>query len=118
MEVDGLKRVLFKIVLPALVIAAWLCAVYWPCKKADGFDVFLFWILGGLPFGIKKMGAVLPIGGSLMYSLGILSIDLILGGLVGGIIVVIKAVMIVAETIRMIAEMITGKTAETVSGIR
>ena len=113
-----MKRVLFKIVLPALVIAAWLCTVYWPCKKADGFDVFLFWILGGLPFGIKKMGAVLPIGGSLMYSLGILSIDLILGGLVGGIIVVIKAVMIVAETIRMIAEMITGKTAETVSGIR
>ncbi len=113
-----MKRVLFKIVLPALVIAAWLCAVYWPCKKADGSDIFLFWILGGLPFGIKKMGAVLPIGGSLMYSLGILSIDLILGGLVGGIIVVIKAVMIVAETIRMIAEMITGKTAETVSGIR
>ena len=113
-----MKRVLFKIVLPALVIAAWLCAVYWPCKKADGLDIFLFWILGGLPFGIKKMGAVLPIGGSLMYSLGILSIDLILGGLVGGIIVVIKAVMIVAETIRMIAEMITGKTAETVSGIR
>ena len=118
MEVDGLKRVLFKILLPALVITAWLCTVYWPCKKADGFDIFLFWILGGLPFGIKKMGAVLPIGGSLMYSLGILSIDLILGGLVGGIIVVIKAVMIVAETIRMIAEMITGKTAETVSGIR
>ena len=53
-----------------------------------------------------------------MYSLGILSIDLILGGLVGGIIVVIKAVMIVAEIIRMIAEMITGKTAETVAGIR
>ena len=63
------------------------------------------------------MGAVLPIGGSLMYSLGILSIDLILGGLVGGIIVIIKAVMIVAEIIRMIVEMITGKTAETVSGI-
>ena len=113
-----MKRVLFKIVLPALVIAAWLCAVYWPCKKADGFDIFLFWILGGLPFGIKKMGAVLPIGGSLMYSLGILSIDLILGGLVGGIIIIIKAVMIVAEIIRIIAEMITGKTAETVSGIR
>ena len=62
--------------------------------------------------------AKLPIGGSLMYSLGILSIDLILGGLVGGIIVIIKAVMIVAEIIRMIVEMITGKTAETVSGIR
>jgi hypothetical protein len=117
MEVDGLKRVLFKIVLPALVITAWLCTVYWPCKKADGFDVFLFWILGGLPFGIKKMGAVLPIGGSLMYSLGILSIDLILGGLVGGIIVIIKAVMIMAEVIRMIAEMITGKASETVTGM-
>ena len=44
-EVDGMKRVLFKVILPALAIGIWVLTCYPVCNKAEGFDFFLFWIL-------------------------------------------------------------------------
>ena len=51
----GMKRVLFKVILPLLVIAAWMNMCYWICIRADGFDFFLYWIMIGCPYGIRKM---------------------------------------------------------------
>ena len=58
-EVDGVKRVLFKIVFPAGLLAAWMMTCYPVCNKADGFDVFLYWILVGCPYGLRKMCMIL-----------------------------------------------------------
>ena len=49
-----MKRVLFKIILPAGLVAAWMLTCYPVCNKADGFDVFLYWILVGCPYGIAE----------------------------------------------------------------
>jgi hypothetical protein len=49
-----MKRVLFKVILPLLVIAAWMNMCYWICIRADGFDFFLYWIMIGCPYGIQK----------------------------------------------------------------
>ena len=54
-----MKRVLFKVIVPAVIIAVWMLTCYPVCNKVDGFDFFLFWILVGLPFGIRKMCMVL-----------------------------------------------------------
>ena len=54
-----MKRVLCKVILPALAIGIWVLTCYPVCNKAEGFDFFLFWILVGFPFGIRKMCMVL-----------------------------------------------------------
>ena len=56
-----MKRVLFKIILPAGLLAAWMLTCYPVCNKADGFDVFLYWILVGCPYGLRKMCMILGI---------------------------------------------------------
>lgn len=58
-EVVGVKRVLFKIILPVIGIAIWMLTCYPVCNKADGFDLFLYWIMVGCPFGIHRMCMVL-----------------------------------------------------------
>ena len=55
MEEDGMKKVLFEIVVPAVVLALWMITCYPVCCKAEGFDYFLYWILVGCPYGIRKM---------------------------------------------------------------
>lgn len=50
-----MKRVLFKIVFPSMMIAEWMITCYPVCNKAEGFDWFLYWIMIGCPFGIRRM---------------------------------------------------------------
>ena len=57
---DGMKKALFKVILPALAIGIWILTCCYPvCNKVDEFDFFLLWILTGFPFGIRKMCMVL-----------------------------------------------------------
>ena len=55
MEEAGMKRILFKVILPLLVIAAWMNMCYWICADESGINWFQFWIMSGFPFGIRKM---------------------------------------------------------------
>ena len=55
MEVDGMKRVLFKVILPLAFVAVWLNMCYWICLGENGVNWFQFWIMSGFPFGIQKM---------------------------------------------------------------
>ena len=54
-----MKRVLSKVILPALAIGLWVLICYPVCNKAEGFDFFLSWMLAGFPFGIRKMCMIL-----------------------------------------------------------
>ena len=103
-EVDGVKRVLFKIVFPAGLLAAWMMTCYPVCNKADGFDVFLYWILVGCPYGLRKMCMILvPKNFGIAGSMGILALNCIVGGLIGGIIVLVRIIVIFTEIIKVIA---------------
>lgn len=53
-EVAGMKRILVKIVLPVSLLAVWMITCYPICRKAEGFDFFLYWVLVGCPYGIRK----------------------------------------------------------------
>ena len=71
-----MKRVLFKIILPAGLLAAWMLTCYPVCNKADGFDVFLYWILVGCPYGLRKMCMILvPKNFGIAGSMGILALN-------------------------------------------
>ena len=51
----GMKRVLFKIIVPVLILVLWVLMCYPVCQQENGFDYFLFWIMVGFPYGIRKM---------------------------------------------------------------
>lgn len=117
MEVDGMKRVLFKILIPAVVIAVWLITCYPVCRKPEGFDLFLYWILAGFPFGIRKMCVLLiPRNFGIAGSVGVLALNGIVGGLIGGFVVIWKVLGIAAELFRLVTGYFWTKSPEVVLG--
>lgn len=91
-----MKKVLFKIIITLCVIALGMMITYYPvCNKADGFYYFLYWILLGCTYGIRKMCMFLvPKNFGTAGSVGILELNCIIGGLIGGIIVLVRIIVI------------------------
>lgn len=99
---DGMKRVLFKVMIPAVLIALWMITCYPVCNKPEGFDFFLYWILVGCPFGIRKMFVFLvPRNFGIAGSMGALALNCIVGGLIGGIVLITKVVGILIEIVKI-----------------
>ena len=95
MEVDGMKRVLFKVILPMAFIVIWLDMCY-----------FQFWIMSGFPFGIQKMLVLLiPRNFGIAGSIGVLALDAVIGGMIGVIVLAIKIIAIIREVINIIMEL-------------
>ena len=71
---------------------------------ADGVcDYFLMWICVGLPFGIRRMCLwLVPSGYGISGSVGIFALNLIIGGLIGGLAFFIGLLLGVIHTIREI----------------
>lgn len=102
MEVAGLKKALFKIFVPLCVLALWMLTCYPVCNKSGGFDYFLYWILVGCPHGIRKMCMFLvPKNFGIAGSMGILALNCVAGGLIGGIIVLVGITVIFTEIIKL-----------------
>lgn len=102
-EVGGVKRVLFKVIVPSALLAGWLFLCYPVCDKPEGFDYFLYWIMAGCPYGIRRMCMFLiPRNFGIAGSMGILALNCIIGGLIGGIMVVIRIAQIFMEIIKII----------------
>ena len=82
----AIKVFLKEVVLPialAFCLASFLKPIYMP----DGVcDYFLMWICVGLPFGIRRMCLwLVPSGYGISGSVGIFALNLIIGGLIGGL---------------------------------
>ena len=94
---ERLSAMIFKVILPVLAISFMVLFCYPVCNKPEGFDFFMFWILVGLPFGIRRMWLwLIPRNYGIAGSLGILALDCIIGGIIGGfmaVIAMIKAVV-------------------------
>ena len=66
-------------------------------------DYFLMWICVGLPFGIRRMCLwLVPSGYGISGSVGIFALNLIIGGLIGGLAFFIGLLLGVIHTIREI----------------
>lgn len=103
MEV-GMKKIVFDIIIPLSVLAVWMLVCYPVCNKADGFDFFLYWVMVGSPYGIRKMFIFLiPKNFGIAGSMGVLALNCVIGGLLGGIIVIMRIVKILTEIIKMTA---------------
>lgn len=103
LEVVGLKKGLFKMVVPALLIALWLTVCYPVCKREQGFDWFLYWILAGFPFGIRRMCLwLVPKNYGIGGSMGVLALNCIIGGLIGGFVLVARVAGIAVELVKLL----------------
>ena len=96
-EVAGMKRILVKIVLPVSLLAVWMITCYPICRKAEGFDFFLYWVLVGCMILIPKNFGIAG-------SIGILALNCIVGGLIGGVVVILRMVMVLMEIIKIISD--------------
>lgn len=77
-----------KAVLP-IVIALLLFSIFSRIFTENGVrDYFLIWLACGVPFGIGKMFTLIPIGFGIAGTVGIVALNVILGGLIGGVILI------------------------------
>lgn len=113
LEEDGMKRVLFKILLPSLFIWMWMSVCrYIMTVDGSGLNIVWYCIAVGFPFGLRKMCVLLlpPCGGSIQ-SISILAVDFIAGGIIGFFVLAFKILGIGVEIIRFLACDVFGRRA-------
>lgn len=98
-----MKRILFKIIVPATLITVWMLIYYPICNKTEGFDWFLYWNIVGWPLGVRRMCFwLIPKNFGISGSIGILALNCILGGLIGGIVLIVKIISIAGELVSVV----------------
>lgn len=89
------------------IIVVWGITCYYICKSEDGFQYFIYWIIMGFPFGFQKLRMLLiPKGFGIAGEIGVFALDAIVAGLIGGIFLVKKIVVIMADYVRAIGKVI------------
>lgn len=105
MEEDFMKRLICNVIIPGVLIGVMALACYPVCMKEEGFDLLQFWILTGFIFGIKKMSLILlPKNFGIGESIGIIVLNCLIGGLIGGFVLCFMIVKIFSELTLIILE--------------
>ena len=87
---DVMKEFLKKTVI-LVVVALFLFSMFSRIFVENGApDYFLIWLACGVPFGIGKMFTLIPIGFGISGTVGVVALNLVLGGLIGGVILIWK----------------------------
>ena len=87
---DVMKEFLKRTVIP-VVVALFLFSMFSRIFVENGApDYFLIWLACGVPFGIGKMFTLIPIGFGISGTVGVVALNLVLGGLIGGVILIWK----------------------------
>ena len=89
------------------LIVIWALTCYSICRSKEGFNYFLFWILNGFPFGFQKLRMLLiPKGLGLAGEIGVFALDAIVAGMIGGIFLIKKLVVILADYLRAVGKLL------------
>ncbi len=100
---ERVSAIVFRVFIPLTIITLLALMCYPVCNKPEGFDYFMFWILVGFPFGIRRMWLwLIPKNYGIAGSLGILALDCIVGGIIGGFVVVATVIKAALTTIQVI----------------
>ncbi len=112
MEIRDIMTVIIKdIFLPVICVALMCCIAYPICNKTDGFDFFRFWIIVGFPFGIRRMFLwLIPHGYGISGTMGIVGLNCIVGGIIGGFVIMALVIKGAFSLIRIIVCVFKGKT--------
>lgn len=87
---EFLKKVAFPI-----GAAVFLTALFYPlCVEKGVCDYLKLWILVGIPFGVHRMFVwVIPKGFDIGGTVGVLVMNLLIGGVIGGVILIWRLVL-------------------------
>lgn len=98
---DFLKKAVFPV-----IAAAFLCTLFYPLCVDNGVcDYLKLWILAGIPFGIHRMFLwVIPKGFDIGGTLGILVINFLVGGIIGGMILIWRLTLAVLYLARGVVD--------------
>lgn len=95
-----IKRFMISVLLPiaiALVAALLFKAVY---MKPEGINYLLMWICIGIPFGIHRMCVwLVPTKFDLAGTIGVMAVNIIVGGIIGGFAFVFQILKGTVQTI-------------------
>ena len=85
------RQLLVKKTVIPVVVALFLFSMFSRIFIENGApDYFLIWLACGVPFGIGKMFTLIPIGFGISGTVGVVALNLVLGGLIGGVILIWK----------------------------
>lgn len=103
------KKVCKQLVLP-IMLAAILAMLFRPIYlQDDSCNYFLAWILIGFPFGIRRMHLwMFPSKFDLGGTVGIFALNIIIGGLIGGIALLLDILSGIYYLLKMIFSGIKG----------
>ena len=100
-----MKRMVCNVILPVVLIGIIIIVCYLVCVKEDGFDFFQFWLLTGFIFGVRKMSLImLPKNLGIGESIGVIVLNCLIGGLIGGLVLCFMVVKIFAELTLIVVE--------------
>lgn len=100
-----ISGLLSKTVLPLAFVAILILAFYPICTQNGQCDYFLLWIMVGWPFGIGKMFVwIVPKNFGLGGTLGVFALNVIIGGLIGGLVAMVKVIFALVNLILLISQ--------------
>ena len=89
-KTEVMRDFIRKTVLP-VVVALLLFSIFSRIFVENGTPYyFLIWLACGVPFGIGKMFTLIPIGFGISGTVGVVALNIVLGGLIGGVILIYR----------------------------
>ena len=89
-----IKEFILKVEIPILEIALVMMIVYPLCVENGVCNYWKWWIAAGIPFGVQKMYFwMIPKGFDIGGTVGMFVLNLLLGGLIGGAVLVWKLIL-------------------------
>ena len=92
-----------KLVLVPILSVVFLVVLFHPLCMVDGeWDYLKLWFLRGIPFGIQRMSLwVITKGYDIGGSMGVLTINLFVGSVIGGMVLTWRLLMAVIYLVKM-----------------
>lgn len=90
-----------KTVLPVAVCLLVVALVYPHCVENGSCDYLKLWLFTGIPFGVQRMFVwIIPRGFDIGGTVGVLVMNLLIGGVIGGFILIWRLTVAVFYLVR------------------
>lgn len=104
-------ELLKKVIVPIGAAIFWVTLFYPLCVENGVCDYLKLWILVGIPFGIQRMFIwVIPKGFDLGSTVGILAMNILVGGVIGGLVLIYQIVLAAIYLVQCVCRIIFKRT--------
>ena len=94
------KRFAVSVLLPLVIAAAFALLFKAVYMSPEGINYLLMWICIGIPFGIHRMCVwIVPTKFDLAGTIGVMAVNIILGGIIGGFALVFQILKGTVQTV-------------------